>query len=769
MINYPEEIDTEEILPTVHDSLRLRLAEDYEPGNTSITVEGDIAIFERFPNIGYLTLTEQCSEPELRAISFHYSSKTEISEVLFTFNGLELLNGFQDVSKPKRLTNVTQNVMAEYHNSYKDAIIAIEEFVGVKGTMDLMPYGETMEGRINFLHKLVLKPKAWFTADRTYGLVPLEITFTNKSFQIGENCPVGDVQFIWDFGDGDCSQIACSTVEFTDVVPVEEVNVRVLDTDGGTIVKTYTTPNKYDVSLTVINKWGEDTVVFPGFITAKLPAPNEATIDIIPRTDQILTPGDPTNGPPFTTYPVIRSPVDTFIDFEIQSGTKSGTEDIYAPYGRSYGGEVLNSSKQPIDPIVDYNWQLSDDLSHGNSSSAKASYSIGGTYDLTLRVDTQFDAYRITNYPASVDIVEKVNMWLWTFKPASNEVEVSEYGLISETFKTRPVTMYVTRNTDFLEGESNSEQLIKEFNRNTFTSQRSTTSSGEWGELLIYWASGRYSSDPLSAETINMISFNGFTDTYTVPTSPDLVRPWNWLGFSIYPYSFFLLGNSGSIPAPNTSPTNMKKLTQDLSDPGLSITELTFISTDFLNGAIDLMENVCIFDPLGQPYQGHFSVYRGASRNNTGYFVRNDGVGAFYRLKSFYKTEGVLSDPIQKIKKLPDMLGSLKMEGQLLSLTSGLFFFDNSASISAYNETSGVWETGSASSSSASFASLQDRTMIGFSKIENTLLGVSDGDRKAYLSYDYSPNAFIQFNESNLSFKSLGSRPSGEQWLMSVY
>jgi PKD repeat protein len=769
MINYPNQIDTEEVLPTVHDSLRLRLSEDYEPGDNSVVVEGDIAVFAKFPNIGYLTLTEQCSEPELRAISFHYASKAEISESLFTFNGLELLTGFQDASKPKKLTNVTQNVIAEYHNALKDAIIAIEEFVGVKGTLDLMPYGETMEGRINFLHKLVLKPKAWFTANRTYGLVPLEVTFTNKSFQIGENCPVGDVQIIWDFGDGDCSQIACSTIEVTDVVPIEEINVRVLDTDGDTVVKTYTIPGKYDVSLTVINKWGEDTVIFPGFVIAKLPAPEEATIDIVPRDNQILIAGYPLNGPPFTIFPTIRSPIDTFIDFEIQSGTKSGTESIYAPYGRSYGGEILSSSRQPIDSIVDYNWQLSDDLSHGNSQSAKASYSIGGVYDLVLRVDTEFDSYKITNYIGSIDIVEKTNMWLWNFKSGSNEVEVSEYGLISETFKTRPTALYVTRNPDFLEGEINKDQLIREFNRNTFTSPRSTTQSGEWGEMLIYWASGRNYGDPISEEKINIVSFNGFSDTYTVPASPTLTRPWNWLGFSIYPYSFFILGNSDSIASPNTSPTNMKKLTQDLSDPGLIITEPSFSSIDFTNGAVDLMENVCIFDSMGQPYQGHFSAYRGTSRNNTGYFIRNDGVGVFYRLKSFYKTEGILSNPIQKIKKLPDMQGSLKMEGQFLSLTSGLFFFDNSASISAYNESGEVWETGSANASSASFTSLQDRTQIGFSKIENTLLGVSDGDRKAYLSYDYSPNAFIQFNEANLSFKSLGNRPSGDQWLMSVY
>ena len=85
MINYPTIIDVEQNLDgspnlvTLHDSLRLRLADDYLPGNTIIYVEGDPDVFIRFPSVGYLTLTEQCSDVELRAIAFSYTSKTIIS------------------------------------------------------------------------------------------------------------------------------------------------------------------------------------------------------------------------------------------------------------------------------------------------------------------------------------------------------------------------------------------------------------------------------------------------------------------------------------------------------------------------------------------------------------------------------------------------------------------------------------------------------------------------------------------------------------------
>jgi PKD repeat protein len=768
MSNYPTSIDNDQNLFTLHDSLRLTLAEDYNPGDAVLYVTGDPLVFAKFPQIGYITLTEQCSDPEYRAISLSYSSTTLVNTTLFTFNGIQLLTGSPSVSKPNTITTVAQNIMDYHHNSLKDAIIAVEEFVGKKGTLDLEPYGTTMEGRINFLLNLVLQPKSWFSAERTYGLVPLEITFTNKCFMVGEGCPVDPVTYLWDFGDGNCSfiSVTCpSVISVASVVPVDQVNVQVFEIGQGTIAKTYSTPGNYDVTLTVTNRYGTDTLTIPNYVTAKLPAPNEATIDFVERAGQIVNLGTPSSGPPFEIYPVLRSPIDTFIDFEIQSGQKPNTATSQNLYGRSYGGELLNSQHKPIDPIVDYNWELSDDLSHGNSSSARASYSVGGLYDLILRVDTEFGAYRITKYEDSIDIVENQNLWMWNFESDGVTVVPSEFGLISETFKTRPISMTITRNSDFLTNQTNSNQLIAEFNRNVLFSPRSTISSGQSGTGLIYWSSGRNYIDPISAEKINVMEYNGFTDTIT--THPTLSRPWNWIGFGILPTTYFILGEDTGVPAPFNSPTNQNILTQNLGN--LSTNVSAFTDANYLNGADELKENVSIYDNSGQSEYGYFSVYRSTIQGSTGYFSRNSGIGTFFRISSFYNTQGILSNPIQNIMKLPDILGTVKLEGQLVSLTSGIFFFNNSASISAYNNASGVWETGSANSTGASFNSLQDNTVPGYSNSSNTLLAVSDGDRRAYLSFDYSPNAFIEFNEANLTFSSLISRPIGEQWLIHVY
>ena len=74
--NYPTTFDTDDNLYLVKDSLRLRLAQSYAPGDTTFVVEGDIAILQEWPTVGLVTLTEQCSDIEDRAISFFYNGIT---------------------------------------------------------------------------------------------------------------------------------------------------------------------------------------------------------------------------------------------------------------------------------------------------------------------------------------------------------------------------------------------------------------------------------------------------------------------------------------------------------------------------------------------------------------------------------------------------------------------------------------------------------------------------------------------------------------------
>lgn len=755
--NYPEAFDTDDNLFVVHDGLRMTLAEDYNPGDTSITVTGDALVLSRFPATGIITLTEQCSDVEDRAISFYYSS---VNQEDFKFEGLEILPNFTDVIKPKRITNVTQNVMARHHNHLKDALIAIQEFLGIEGTVDTQPFGPTLEGRINFLRQLVLRPRAWFRMNKRVGLVPLTVEFTDMSFRLGTDGTAGNITLIWDFGDNDTSVVSLvSIISATDEVPDGYENFLVLDEDGGSIEKTYNSPGLYTVKLTASNDFGEDTVVFEDLIKARVTAPDEAVIRYTPITaSQSQEAGVPSDGP-FTTPPKIRSPINEIINIEVPEGENAATPNI------SFGGEALNESGNAIDPITSYIWGISDDLQHENSRLTKALFSIGGIYDLKLRVDTEFGAYRITTYEDSIDIIENTNLWMWVYTD-SVTTRHYEYGLISETFKTTTVpTLTLTRDDSFLDGVAEETKQKQEFRKNAGYAQRGSTASGKQGSVLLYWASGRSGSDSASDEEITVTEFEGFGGTY-ISRSP-ISRPWNWVSFNSNQQLYFAFGGTTDAIAPSVSPTNL--VSQSVNLTSLSVTTDTLTDSDLLSGATELKQNPSAYDDDGVSTYGHFSTYRSASQDNTGYFCRNDGVGPFFRLKSFYRTEGTLGSTVQTFRKLQDIQGPTKEEGEFTDLISGIYFINNSGSISAWNNSAETWSTGGPGVNSVLYRSLQDTTVAGFDDPANTLLLDSDGDRRAYISFDYSAEAFLKFSEIDLTFSSLGSRPEGTQFIMSVY
>jgi len=779
---YPDSFDSDENLYLVHDSLRVRLAEDYTPGDTSITIEDtdDGATMEKFPSSGFITLTEQQSDPEERAISFWYASKTDT-----TFDGLILSDGIDSV-KPKLITNVTQSVMNHHHNALKDALIAIQEFVGVENQTDLTPFGNTLQGRINFLRKLIWTPRAWFTMDKRVGLVPLCVTFTDQSFRLGQGCGEGEVIYIWDFGDEThsiisvsvCSEISAistisaasvisagptstKTISVTSTVPIYERNVLVRDLDGGSIKKCYTIPNRYNVSLRVINQFGEDTVVFSEIIDARIEAPDVAVIDYDPQATQDLTPGIPSGGP-YTTPPVIRSPTDTFIQIQIPEGENPNTP------GRSYAGELLDNCGDPIDPIITYTWNIADDLEHENQRTTKASFGIGGLYDLALRVDTQFGSYRITTYENTMDIVEEENLWLWMNQ--SPTARAYEFGLASETFKAAGTEVVVNRDDSFLDYLANppydpdaEARAKREFSRNTAFTRRGTDPSGISGTALLFWAIG---GSDVANQKIAVKEHNGFADTYESKTSIK-ERPWNWTALISSDDAFFVFGTQEHVAAPNTNPSNPELLSYSLST--LSGGRVTLTPSDFTNGADTLLTHPSVYDG-GVPTNGYFATYRGTWKDSTGYLLRNSAVNEFFRIDSFFKTLGSVLEPFQGMTRLQEMTGATqKTEGELVTLSDGLYFFNNSSEILAYNETSEVWEVGGPSVQSVSFRSLQDTTVSGFNDTSNTLLAASDNDSIAYLSFDYSPRAFIKFNSTNATFNDAGVRPSGSQFLMGIY
>jgi len=704
--NFPKAFDSDSNLFMVQDSLKLLLLHDYHPGQKVLYVDGSKEVFDKFPETGILTLIDQVSHKTERSISFYYGGKGRMM-----FTGLEMMPGQKDSFKPAIETSVTQNVMAIHRTVLKDAILAIQKFLGTKGIADPEPFGPTIMGRLNYIRKAVLSPRAWFTASADMGMAPAAITFTAE----GAPQDGGRPTYEWDFGDG--------TSETTSEAQIEKV---------------YNNPGYYDVTLKITNDFGSDTVNFPKMIGIKAQSPDKAMIEFIPSENQLLTNG------------VLRTPVNQFINLQVKEGRKGN---------KSFAGELLTEEGHAHDPIFQYTWNIQDDLPHANSHRTRAVYSVGGIYDFNLRTDTKLGSYRITNLDKCIDVVEDTNLWMWNFSDPST-VQASEFGLLCETFKVRPTTqLTVKANSSFL----TTKAAVKEFKRNNGFVKKGV-SSGQGGTCLLCWASGRSPIDPMASEKINIAEYNGFTDVYT--THPPIARAWNWAVLSSEENMYFVFGDSEEPKITNHSPTKQLKTTLNLSSMAVSNEQLGF--GNYKGHAQELKENAVTYDSEGDPIEGHFSIYRTAWKGMAGYILRNKP-GEFVTLKNFYKTEGTVGDPFKIFRKLPDMEGMSKSEGQLVPMTRGIFCFDNSGSVSMYNDTTRTWEITDANLTVTSFRITQDSKVTGHQSSSNTLLAASDGNDKAYLSFDYSPNAFVRFNEVDLTFHSLGHRPQGEQWQMGIF
>jgi len=91
-------------------------------------------------------------------------------------------------------SKVSHAVMAEPHNSCKDAIFNIENFLGIQNN----PNSDSINGQLLALERKFLAPKPVFRAYPINGNPPQTVRFQNFSNQEA-------VRFLWDFGDGGMS------------------------------------------------------------------------------------------------------------------------------------------------------------------------------------------------------------------------------------------------------------------------------------------------------------------------------------------------------------------------------------------------------------------------------------------------------------------------------------------------------------------------------------------------------------------------------------
>lgn len=140
----------------------------------------------------------------------------------------DLVRGFADSRRQswQKDEKVLCIVAAEHHNALADAIINIENTLGVKNNPDDKT---SLNGILSTLELKFLSPRPLFRAVPRKGVAPLQVAFKNLSSGYA-------IRFFWDFGDGTTS--------------VEDEPVH-----------TYTADGTYTVVLNMINQLGGTGVV----------------------------------------------------------------------------------------------------------------------------------------------------------------------------------------------------------------------------------------------------------------------------------------------------------------------------------------------------------------------------------------------------------------------------------------------------------------------------------------------------------------------------
>jgi hypothetical protein len=355
-----------------------------------------------------------------------------------------------------------------------------------------------------------------------------------------------------------------------------------------------------------------------------------------------------------------------------------------------------------VDPVVLYTWSLGDDLTARPARTRRGRRSASaGYYDLVMRVDTGFGSYRITNYSDTFDVVENLNLWLWTFvrrvlRRETNTVRATEYGLVSESVQGpddgRPAGL---------------RRLVVPRRRPELVPAASPSSSGTPGSppgaprrparaafCTLYWATGRSAVRRRGGRADRTRRVQRVHRHLRRPTRP-WPPTWNWV---------YLNSSRGVLPvrdrrprasAPNTSPTTSQSfLTHDL----LTLTAATTTAltpANYLGGAAELDQQRGDLRPGGEPTYGHFSVYRSCLEGLDGILPAERRGGAVLPDQELLPHGG--DDVTDARAERPEVGRTCparrRWRGSWYRSRPGCTSSTTPGSVSAYNDTTGVWST----------------------------------------------------------------------------
>lgn len=181
---YPELLDDKKSLYIVSNNAETKLKQTLSYNGKHIIVDDAT----KFPESGLIRVGNKDSE----SVEIIYYDKRNDN----TF--MDLIRGFvgsqQNTWSADGKTTVGNAVMSEHHNAIKDALIKIQQNLGLKD----FPNENSLNGILKKLEIKHLAPKPTFRAFPKAGQPGLKVKFQN--FSNSES-----IRFLWDFGDGTTS------------------------------------------------------------------------------------------------------------------------------------------------------------------------------------------------------------------------------------------------------------------------------------------------------------------------------------------------------------------------------------------------------------------------------------------------------------------------------------------------------------------------------------------------------------------------------------
>ena len=444
--NYPTQLDSESNLFLVKDSAKTSLTQVFNPTDTTISVDSTSG----FPDVGIITLIgPQEEDITTRACSLLYTGKTET-----TFTGLSSMP-FSTPTMKEIGSLVVMNVRAEHHNQIASALMAMEAYVGTA-------HGEsdTLQNQLNQLVTLIPVPIAMFNVSVGTGLAnQTEFQFEDASFG-------SPTSWIWNFGDGGTS--------------LEENPTHI-----------YTTPGVYDVTLTVSNGYGTDTITL---------------VDIVSVMDQ--------------------PPQNALVAFSVDKALVGSIVWVTA-----------SADTAPGNPISTYAWYDGTNDQDPNDYPSQATvgmvYERGGLYYIHSKIITLAGNYAwakhlVGSSEVPLDIVEMQNLWHLIMDEGTTLVRSYELGLISLTYKVGGrQTFDLQLDTAHLYSPIENHLMSKGFvHLNNF-------------EHAVVWT-------PAGA-IISVAKLNTLLDSWSSEVTWQHPKLWNWTVLDFYGRVYVLQGTTDEV------------------------------------------------------------------------------------------------------------------------------------------------------------------------------------------------------------------------------